>query len=107
MIRWFRMTRSEALPVKLKILWFTPHSIAEILGNLRQLGGATGRSVQAEELNAAADARYYCCGHWVPDMVELAGGEDAHGTQRRGFRPRFVDGYRRVVTGDSNRVSLR
>jgi len=93
-----------ALPVKPKILWFTPHSIAEIFGNLRELGAATGRLAEAEELAAAAHARlqnvieltkktphrprvfcldwidpYYCCGHWVPEMVELAGGEDALG----------------------------
>jgi len=93
-----------ALPVKPKILWFTPHSIAEIFGNLRELGAATGRLVQAEQLNAAAHLRlqnvveltkktprrprvlclewidpYYCCGHWVPEMVELAGGEDTLG----------------------------
>ena len=93
-----------ALPLKPKIIWFTPHSIAEIFGNLRELGATTGRLAQAEELNAAANARlqnvielrkktprrprvlclewidpYYCCGHWVPEMVELAGGEDALG----------------------------
>jgi len=93
-----------ALPVKPKILRFTPHSIAEIFGNLRELGAATGRLAQAEELNAAAHSRlqnvveltkktsdcprvlclewidpYYCCGHWVPEMVELAGGEAALG----------------------------
>jgi iron complex transport system substrate-binding protein len=93
-----------ALSVKPKILRFTPHSIAEIFGDLRELGAATGRLAQAEELNAAAHARLqnvieltrktprrprvfflewidppYCCGHWVPEMVELAGGEDALG----------------------------
>lgn len=92
------------LPVKPEILWFTPRSIAEIFANLRELGAATGRLAQAEELSAAAGARlqdvaklikkeprrprvfclewtdpYYCCGHWVPEMVELAGGEDALG----------------------------
>jgi iron complex transport system substrate-binding protein len=45
------------LPVKPQILWFTPHSIAEIFGNLRELGAPTGRLAQAEELNAAAHAR--------------------------------------------------
>jgi iron complex transport system substrate-binding protein len=30
-----------ALPVKPGILWFTPHSIAEIFGNLRELGATT------------------------------------------------------------------
>jgi iron complex transport system substrate-binding protein len=93
-----------ALPVKPQILWFTPHSIAEIFSTLRELGAATGCLAKAEELNAAAHARlqnvieltrkaphrprvlclewidpYYCCGHWVPEMVELAGGEDALG----------------------------
>jgi iron complex transport system substrate-binding protein len=93
-----------ALPVKPKILWFTPHSIGEIFGNIRELGASSGRMIQAEELSAVADARlqnvveltkktsrrlrvfclewidpYYCCGHWVPEMVELAGGQDALG----------------------------
>jgi iron complex transport system substrate-binding protein len=93
-----------ALPAKPKILWFTPHKIAEIFGDLGELGAATGRLAQAKELNAAARARlqnvieltkrtprrprvlclewidpYYGCGHWVPEMVEIAGGEDALG----------------------------
>jgi len=88
-----------ALPVKPQILWFTPHSIAEIFDNLRELGAATGCLEKAEELIAAARERlknvaalvkkaknrprvfclewidpYYCCGHWVPEMVERAGG---------------------------------
>ncbi len=94
----------EALPVKPEILWFTPNSIGEIFSNVHELGAATGRLAQAEELNTGAHARllnvieltkkahrrprvfclewidpYYCCGHWVPEMVELAGGEDALG----------------------------
>ena len=93
-----------ALPVKPRILWFAPHSIEEIFGNIREFGASTGRMIQAEELSAVADARlqnvieltrktslrprvfclewidpYYCCGHWVPEMVELAGGQDALG----------------------------
>jgi iron complex transport system substrate-binding protein len=90
-----------ALPVKPEILWFTPHTIEEIFGNLRELGAATGRLEKAEELIAVAHERlqqaaslvkkvkarprvfclewidpYYCCGHWVPEMIELAGGRD-------------------------------
>jgi iron complex transport system substrate-binding protein len=97
-----------ALPVKPKILWFTPHSIEEIFGNLRDLGAATGTTARAEEIIADARMRlqkiaalaekapparvrrprvfclewidpYYCCGHWVPEMVALAGGHDALG----------------------------
>jgi iron complex transport system substrate-binding protein len=101
-----------ALPIKPEILWFTPHSIEEIFGNLRDLGIATGTTARAEEIIATARVRlqkiatltkkasharahrprifclewidpYYCCGHWVPEMVELAGGREALG--RRGM----------------------
>jgi iron complex transport system substrate-binding protein len=96
-----------ALPVKPQILWFSPHSIEEIFGNLRELGAAIGRSAVAETWIATARARlknisdkaktvsrrprvfclewvdpYYCCGHWVPEMVGIAGGQDELG--RRG-----------------------
>jgi iron complex transport system substrate-binding protein len=95
-----------ALPIKPKILWFTPHRIGDIFGNLRELGAAIGRLDRAEELSAAAGVRlqnvvkmtkrsprrprvfclewidpYYCCGHWVPEMVELAGGDDGLGRE--------------------------
>ncbi|HEY1661920.1 MAG TPA: cobalamin-binding protein [Verrucomicrobiae bacterium] len=93
-----------ALPLKPEILWLTPHRIAEIFDNLRELGAATDRVAQAQAVCTAAEARlkrtaeltrkvshrprvlclewidpYYCCGHWVPEMVDLAGGEDALG----------------------------
>ena len=62
-----------ALPVKPKILWFTPHSIAEIFGNIRELGASTGRLIQAEELSAVADAR-------LQNVIEL--------TKKTSRRPR-------------------
>jgi iron complex transport system substrate-binding protein len=93
-----------ALPRKPEIIWFTPHTIEEIFGNLRDLGAATGTVAKAEEFITGARRRlwrvaeraarlphhprvfilewidpYYCCGHWVPEMVELAGGEDGLG----------------------------
>jgi len=93
-----------ALPVKPLILRFTPHGIADIFKNLRELGAATGRPAEAEELIVAGQTRlqqiaertrtasprprvlclewidpYYSCGHWVPEMIELAGGEEALG----------------------------
>ena len=93
-----------ALPVKPQVLYFTPHGIEEIFDNLRTLGAATERQAKAEELIASLRKRlekvaeqtrkishrprvfvlewvdpYYCCGHWVPEMVELAGGEDGLG----------------------------
>ena len=94
----------KALPSRPHILWFTPHCIGDIFENLRELGADTGHSAAAEELISAARARlqqiaettgkaarrprvfclewidpYYCCGHWVPEMIELAGGQDALG----------------------------
>ena len=94
----------HALPSKPQILWFTPHSLGEIFSNLRELGAATGHSDRAEQLITAGNGRlqkisaltkraatrpkifclewidpYYCCGHWVPEMIELAGGVDALG----------------------------
>jgi iron complex transport system substrate-binding protein len=93
----------KALPSRPHIFWFAPHCIADIFDNLRELGAATGRSADAEKVIASARARldrvagitknvprprvfclewidpYYCSGHWVPEMVQLAGGEDALG----------------------------
>jgi len=90
-----------ALPSKPEILWLTPKSLAQIEENLREIGAATGRMEKADELIAggrvildriAARARaastrprvfcmewldpVYCSGHWVPEMVSIAGGVD-------------------------------
>lgn len=94
----------KLLELKPEIVWMTPHSLDDIFENLRDLGSATERSNEAEEFVTAARARlrrvagitnnlprrprvfclewidpYYCCGHWVPEMVELAGGQDGLG----------------------------
>jgi iron complex transport system substrate-binding protein len=91
----------KVLPKKPEILLLTPKSIQGILGNLREVGQATGRLEAAESwINAAtskleriaATARalpsrprvfcmewldpLYCSGHWVPEMVRVAGGVD-------------------------------
>jgi iron complex transport system substrate-binding protein len=92
----------KLLPKKPQILWLTPKSLDEIFDNLRELGQATDRSRQAQELIATGRSRLekiarvtrdlterprvfcmewldpvYCSGHWVPEMVEIAGGVDA------------------------------
>lgn len=94
----------KALPSQPQILWFTPHGIEDIFANLRELGEATGRVDKAGEIIAISRERlqkiaeltkkaphrprvlclewidpYYCSGHWVPEMVALAGGVDALG----------------------------
>jgi iron complex transport system substrate-binding protein len=94
----------KLLPTKPQILWLTPKSIEQIFDNVRDLGEATNLRQEAETLIAAgrthlekiaaltrkASSRprvfcmewidpVYCCGHWVPEMVEIAGGVDKLG----------------------------
>ena len=96
----------EVLPSKPRILWLTPKSLEQIFDNLRDLGDATGRFERAEALIAEGRARLetvgvvtrdvasrprvfcmewldpvYCCGHWVPEMVRIAGGIDMLGRE--------------------------
>ncbi|HLY76475.1 MAG TPA: ABC transporter substrate-binding protein, partial [Thermoplasmata archaeon] len=84
-----------------EVLWMTPHSIEGILENIRDLGAHTGRSAEATRLTqgirselAALRTRtsaglprprvfcmewadpVFCAGHWVPEMVDIAGGVD-------------------------------
>jgi iron complex transport system substrate-binding protein len=90
------------LPKKPRILWLTPNSLEQIFDNVRELGDATGRTKEADELITNGRARLeiitavtrrlshrprvfcmewldpvYCSGHWVPEMVTLSGGVDA------------------------------
>jgi len=95
----------KALPSHPHIFWFTPHYLRDIFENLRELGAATGHTKEAEDWIASARGRlqrvaditkqaarprvlflewidpYYCCGHWIPEMIDLAGGIDALGSK--------------------------
>ena len=87
-----------------EILWLTPKSLAEIFANLKDLGAATGREREAGQLLTIAREKLaqiatltgglterprvfcmewldpvYCSGHWLPEMVEIAGGVDGLG----------------------------
>lgn len=83
-----------------KVLTLHPHSIGDVLGDVLRVGEAIGRREEAGELverlraeirRVAEKARGlerkrtffmewcdppYCSGHWVPEMVEIAGGID-------------------------------
>jgi iron complex transport system substrate-binding protein len=97
----------NSLPSRPRILSLTPKSLEDIFDNLRELGVATGRLSKAEEVNVQSRARLakiaaeasrashrprvfcmewvdpvYCSGHWVLEMVQIAGGVDELG--RRG-----------------------
>jgi iron complex transport system substrate-binding protein len=86
-----------------EVLFLTPRNIAEIIENILAVGAAIGRSGEAEMLVrdheerlakvraavANATARrvvflewtepLFCGGHWVPEMISLAGGHDPLG----------------------------
>ncbi len=84
-----------------EILWMSPHSLAEIFENVRELGRITGKLDEAEIFIQGRVERLqsisvrtkgfvnrarvfcmewadpvYCAGHWVKEMVEIAGGSD-------------------------------
>jgi iron complex transport system substrate-binding protein len=94
------LTRFSKRP---KILSLMPHSLADVWEDIRRIGEATGRRrdaqglaitlaqrVAAIEMKVAAAAKrrvlclewmdpFYIAGHWVPEMVVKAGGEDVLG----------------------------
>ncbi len=90
------------LPKKPQILWLTPNSLEQIFENVLELGEATNHTARANQLIAEARTRLrkievitkelphrprvfciewidpvYCSGHWVPEMVRIAGGIDS------------------------------
>jgi iron complex transport system substrate-binding protein len=91
------------LPTQPEVVWLSPQNIAGIEDNIRAVGDATGRRDAAEALvqsiheriarvqRAVQDAParrmvflewtepLFCAGHWVPEMVALAGGDDPLG----------------------------
>lgn len=98
------LTRAlRELPSKPRVLWLTPRTLEEIEHNILDIGRATGRVFEAESLigenreriekvRAAvrqAPPRHvaflewtdppFCPGHWVPEMISIAGGRDPLG----------------------------
>jgi iron complex transport system substrate-binding protein len=96
----------KALPNSPEILWLTPQSIAEIFENVRDLGSATGKLDEANALvnecqqrlerlksvvtQASTKPKVFCMewldpvyasGHWVPELVTIAGGVDRLGKE--------------------------
>jgi iron complex transport system substrate-binding protein len=88
-----------------RVVTLNPHSLADVCADIRTLGEATGRCEQANavvaefERDIANVERFvagldrprvlclewldppYAAGHWVPEMVERAGGVDVLGRQ--------------------------
>jgi len=111
------LTRAlKELPSKPEVLWLTPRTIEEIEQNVLDIGKATGRLLEAESLIdenreridkvkaavAPAPVRrvaflewtdpVFSPGHWVPEMISIAGGIDPLGS---------IGGDSRRITWDS------
>lgn len=94
---------AEELPSRPRVIALDPKTLGETLGDVRTLAEATGRRDRGVALIAQAAARIdrvrlsvraqprvrvaalewlepvYVAGHWTPQMIELAGGEDLLG----------------------------
>src|SRR5579862_10017407 len=91
-----------------QVLSLTPRSLAEVWDDIRRVGEATDRRREAEALAASIEQRvaaiekvsaraasrprvlclewldpYFVGGHWIPEMVWKAGGEDVLGKLRQ------------------------
>ncbi|HET7551110.1 MAG TPA: cobalamin-binding protein [Gemmatimonadaceae bacterium] len=95
------LTRALAsIPSQPEVLYLTPRTLSEIDADIIEVGRAIGREAEARALVARNHERIarlerseqrrrvmflewtdppYCAGHWVPEMIELAGGEDPLG----------------------------
>lgn len=98
------LTRAlKELPSNPEVLWLTPQNLTEIEENIIAVGAATGRRDVAQQLIEANRRRMdtvrgavaglpmrrvvflewteplFCAGHWVPQMIEIAGGHDRLG----------------------------
>jgi iron complex transport system substrate-binding protein len=100
-------TALARFPRQPQVLSLTPRSLDEVWSDIRRVGQATGRQRDAEELASSLARRvsciaataagaasrprvlclewldpYYVGGHWIPEMVFHAGGQDVFGRLR-------------------------
>jgi iron complex transport system substrate-binding protein len=106
------------LGCRAEVLTLDPHTLDEVLDSVLLLGMATGHEAVAEELVSSLRHRLdavrarvagrprprvavlewtdppYAPGHWIPEMVELAGGDNVLGTAgQKSTRIRWEDLY--------------
>jgi iron complex transport system substrate-binding protein len=94
---------ADELPTRPRVISLDPKTLGETLGDVRTLADATGRRARGIELVRAAATRIdrvrlavqaqprprvaalewldpvFVAGHWTPQLIELAGGEDPLG----------------------------
>lgn len=93
----------EGLPKTPQLLTLNPHTLGDVWNNIREVGRATGHNEEADALATRLEERVrevsrlvngrpyprvvclewldppYIAGHWVPEMVGVAGGVDVLG----------------------------
>jgi iron complex transport system substrate-binding protein len=99
---------AETLPGPPRVVNLEPSSLADIFNDIRRVAEACGVAERASELIAKLSARVeavrkraaqikhrprcflmewvdppFCCGHWGPELVEIAGGHDPLGRKHR------------------------
>ncbi len=100
------------LPKEPEVISLDPQYVSDVLEDIRRIGRATGAEEAAESLTKKMQARIdavvekagqaldrprvlhlewvdplMCGGHWVPEMVELAGGANCFGDKETGSFP--------------------
>jgi iron complex transport system substrate-binding protein len=108
------VTASESLAKKPTIVSLTPNCLTDVLDDVARVGEATGQRHKAEQVVRDLEQRIsavrdqaaqlptrprvaclewfdpiYAAGHWVPEMIELAGGQDVLG--RKGEPSKKID----------------
>jgi iron complex transport system substrate-binding protein len=102
---------AERLPTQPRVIVLDPSTLGEVLADVPRLAQAAGAEAAGERLANEAGERIeavelavdgaprprvaalewldpiYIAGHWVPQMIELAGGEDALGLPGEKSRP--------------------
>ena len=110
------------------IVSLDPQLLSDVLNDIERIGEMTGSQVKSKEIvtglqqriNAVTDAcsavslrpsvfciewvdPIMCAGHWIPEMVEMAGGIDAFGDKTRGS---FVIDWEDVKKADPDKIIL-
>jgi iron complex transport system substrate-binding protein len=96
---------AERMPSRPRVVSLDPHTLGETLADVQTLAAATDRGARGAELVKQATARIdrikhavrgqprprvaalewldpvYIAGHWTPELIELAGGQDSLGAR--------------------------
>lgn len=123
---------SVSLGKEPKVISLDPQFVGDILQDIRTVGAATGTEDKAEEITGRMQARIDAVtarvslaaakpkvlslewidpliypGHWVPEMVEMAGGGELFRQQRRRLGPHGMERDRGQPTRGHNLHALR